>query len=338
MIREAIWLAAPPQASPPPAAVRPAPAHVPVLLQECLAALRAPEGGRFVDCTLGLGGHTRALLEANSATRVLAFDRDARLLERARERLAGFEGRVIFQRRDFRTIAEGLREAGWDAADGILADLGISRVHYELGAGFSFREASPLDMRLEPDGDGPTAAQLLNQSSEAELADIFFHFGEIRAARKLARLIAERRAEQPFDRADEFAAFVAAHLPPSRTRHGIHPATEAFQALRIAVNRELDGLAEFCALALGGLRPGGRLAVIAFHSLEDRAIKTGCRALTKGCICPPRLPRCACGRVPLARTVGPQPVKPTDAECAANPPSRSARLRVIEKLEPADVA
>ena len=291
-----------------------------------------------MDCTLGLGGHTRALLEANAKTEVLAFDRDPRLLERARARLEGFGGRVIFQRRDFRTIDEGLREAGWDNADGILADLGISRVHYELGAGFSFRESAALDMRLEPDGDDPTAAQLLNQSSEAELADIFYHFGEIRAARKLARNIVERREEQAFERADEFAAFVAAHLPPSRSRRSVHPATEAFQALRIAVNRELEGLEEFCGRALRQLRTGGRLAVIAFHSLEDRAIKTGCRALTKGCICPPRLPLCACGRTPLARSVGPQPVKPTDAECAANPPSRSARLRVMEKLEPAHVA
>ncbi len=337
MIADRFWLAGParerdglrPSPAPAPS---PAPLHAPVMAAECVAALDGAAGGRFVDCTFGLGGHSEALLKANPRSEILAFDRDARMIPRALARLGQLAARVTAQRRDFRTLETGLREAGWTHADGILADLGISRVHYELGAGFSFRESGPLDMRLEPDGGGPTAADLLNTAPEKALADVFHRYGEIHAARKLARLVCDRRVREPFARADEFAAFVAAHLPPSRERHGIHPATEAFQALRIAVNRELEGLGEFCAAAHAALRPGGRLAVIAFHSLEDRAIKTGLKELTRGCVCPPRLPVCACGRTPRARTVGPQPRMPSEAEVAANPPSRSARLRVVEKL------
>lgn len=349
MIREAIVLADAPRgvsvgARPLPRQDAAAPAHVPVLLRECLEALRANQGGDFVDGTLGAGGHTAALLAAHPDNRVLALDRDPRMIAKTAAKLestktgtnpgaeAGAKPRLIIHRSDYRALPAALATQGWSAVDGILVDMGISRLHYEMGAGFSFREAAPLDMRLEPDAPTPTAAQILNSESEAQLADIFYHFGEIHSARRLARLICERRVRQPFAQADEFAAFVAAHLPPSRPRHGIHPATEAFQALRIAVNQELEGLEEFCAAALGCLKPGGRLAIIAFHSLEDRAIKHGLRALATGCICPPKLPRCACGRFPRARTVGSQPVKPGAEECAANPPSRSARLRVVEKL------
>ena len=342
MIREAIVLAGAPRGV--SGGTRPAtrpdatapPAHVPVLLHECLEALRANQGGDFVDGTLGAGGHTAALLAAHRNNRVLALDRDPRMIAKTAAKLGDAQGdmktRLIIHRGDYRAMPAALAAHGWSAVDGILVDMGISRLHYEMGAGFSFREAAPLDMRLEPDAPTPTAAEILNSESEARLADIFYHYGEIHSARRLARLICERRVRQPFAQADEFAAFVAAHLPPSRPRHGIHPATEAFQALRIAVNQELEGLEEFCAAALGCLKPGGRLAVIAFHSLEDRAIKHGLRALTTGCICPPKLPRCACGRLPRARTVGTQPVKPGAAECAANPPSRSARLRVVERL------
>jgi 16S rRNA (cytosine1402-N4)-methyltransferase len=290
--------------------------HVPVLLAETLELLAVRPGGLWVDGTVGLGGHAEAVLRASAPDgRLVGLDRDGETLARARERLAAFGGRARLEQGDHREIPERL---GGEKADGILLDLGISSVQLDdPQRGFSFQAEGPLDMRMDR-SRGETAADLVNRLRERELADLIYAYGEEPASRRIARAIAEARERQPITTTSELADVVRRAAGRSR-RPGLHPATRTFQALRIRVNRELEGLGEALERTAECLRPGGRLAVISFHSLEDRAAKEAFRALA------------ARGFRPLTR----KPVRPGEAEVRVNPRARSARLRALVREEAA---
>jgi len=290
--------------------------HEPVMVAEVLEALAPSRGGLFVDCTAGLGGHTRALLEAGAAE-VLALDRDPAALALAREALAPYGARVTLVHADYRDLARVLDERGIVAVDGALADLGVSSM--QLGAdgrGFSFQRDEPLDMRMDQ-SQGPTVADLLRDVDEGDLADVVFRFGEERYSRRVARAIVNARGETPLTRTGQLAAIVRRAVP-HRGYQRIDPATRTFQALRIWVNRELDGLDGFLGRAAERLRQNARLAVISFHSLEDRIVKHAFRALERS------------GEA--IRILTKRPLVAGDEEVARNPRARSAKLRAIERL------
>ena len=287
--------------------------HDPVLLEEALLFLRPERGGTYVDCTLGLGGHTEALV-ARGAARVIGIDRDDDALAIAKGRLAQFAGRVELVHADYRTLPAVLAERGITAVDGILADLGVSSLQFDSeGRGFSFRRDEPLDMRMDR-SRGPTAADLVNAARETELADVIFRYGEDRQSRRIARAIV---ASRPVTTTGELAAIVRRAIP-GRGWQRIDPATRTFQAIRIWVNGELEDLDTFVRTAAGHLAPAARLCVISFHSLEDRIVKHTMRGL-------------AAGNEAL-RVLTKKPIVPDDAEVRRNPRSRSAKLRAIERL------
>ena len=304
--------------------------HIPVLLDAVVDALQVQPGAVIVDATVGAGGHAAALLAAAGPEgRLLGLDQDASALILARERLAEFGERVTLVHGRFDNLAILAAEAGIAAADAVLADLGVSSMHLDRAArGFSFVQDGPLDMRMDPASDGPTAADLVNTLDEDELADLIARYGEDRYARRIARQIVRAR---PLYRTAALAQAIADAVPGGR-RERIHPATRTFQALRIAVNDELAVLERALPQMVALLRPGGRLAVISFHSLEDRLVKRFFRRESADCICPPGQPVCTCGHQASVRLVTRQPITAGEPEVAANPRSRSARLRVIEKL------
>ena len=307
--------------------------HRPVLLQETLKFLGPERGGLFVDCTVGLGGHSEAILQASSETRVLGIDRDLSALAHARERLAVFGARFKAVHANFFDVAEVMRESGESNPTGILADLGVSSLQFDsVERGFSFRFDAPLDMRMDPTS-GETAAQLLAELPEADIARIIFEFGEERHSRRIARWIVEKREQgQPITTTKELADLVARAVGGGKWKQ-IHPATRTFQALRIAVNNELEGLPRFVETSIDLLRTDGRLVVITFHSLEDRIIKQELRRLSGHCQCPPRLPTCSCGARKVVEILTRRPVIPGTTEIEKNPRSRSAKLRACRKLE-----
>src|SRR3954454_11707 len=287
-------------------------AHEPVMLPEVVDLLGPARGGVFVDCTVGLGGHSRALLEAG-ATRVLGLDRDQAALAIARETLAAFGDRVELVHADYRDLGRVLDERGIPAVQGALADLGVSSMQLDAdGRGFSFRRDEPLDMRMDQ-SRGPSAAELLREVDETELADVIFQFGEERHSRRVARAIVAAGRESPIDTTGRLASIVRRAVP-HRGHQRIDPATRTFQALRIWVNRELDGLDQFLVAAARRLRATARLAVITFHSLEDRIVKHTLRALEQG------------GDVGL-KVLTKKPIVPSDEEVQRNPRARSAKLR-----------
>jgi len=290
--------------------------HVPVLLAETLELLAVRPGGLFVDGTVGLGGHASAVLRASAPDgRLLGLDKDGETLPRARERLAEFGARARLEQGDFREIAERL---GDERADGILLDLGVSSVQLdEKERGFSFQAEGPLDMRMDRSA-GPTAADLVNRMRERDLADLLYEYGEEPASRRIARAIVFARDRQRITTTTELADIVSRAAPRAR-RPGLHPATRTFQALRIRTNQELEGLGEAFERAAFSLKPGGRMAVIAFHSLEDRASKEAFRSLAARGF----------------RLLTKKPVRPTEAEVRANPRARSARLRAVTREEAA---
>jgi len=291
-------------------------AHEPVMVPEVMALLGPGRGGLFVDCTVGLGGHSRALLEAG-ADRVIGLDRDPSALAIAREALAGFTDRVELVHADYRELDRVLDDRGIASVAGTLADLGVSSLQLDAdGRGFSFRRDEPLDMRMDQTR-GPSAADLLTDAAETELADVIYQFGEERYSRRVARAIVNARTEAPIDTTGRLAAIVRRAVP-HRGHQRIDPATRTFQALRIWVNRELDGLDAFLAAAARRLVSGARLAVITFHSLEDRIVKHAFRAMEKA------------GEG--LRIVTKRPLSPQDEEVARNPRARSAKLRAIERL------
>ncbi len=304
--------------------------HVPVLRGEVAALLEPVGDGLVVDATVGLGGHAEALLEAHPRRRLLGLDRDPEALAAARARLYRFGGRVRLLERRFSELPEILDELGEEPPAAVVADLGCSSLQLDSPArGFSFRHDGPLDMRMQP--AGPTAADLVNGASEEELMRILWSYGEERRARAIARAIVAARRREPIRTTRRLAEIVVEVLGPGR-RGRVHPATRTFQALRIAVNDELGELERFLEPAVRVLRPGGRLAVISFHSLEDRIVKRTFAALAGRCTCPPGLPECRCGARRLVRPLTTRPVRPTEAEVAANPRARSARLRAVERL------
>jgi 16S rRNA (cytosine1402-N4)-methyltransferase len=290
--------------------------HEPVLTAEALTYLAADRGGLFVDCTVGLGGHARALLEAG-ASRVIGLDRDTDALAIAADTLAGFGDRVELVHADYRSIGDVLAARGIQTIDGALADLGVSSLQFDAeGRGFSFRRDEPLDMRMDRSA-GPTAADLLRDAGEVELANVIFEFGEERHSRRIARAIVDTRERQPIATTGQLAEIVRRAVP-TRGWQRIDPATRTFQALRIWVNRELDGLDTFLRGVVDRLRDGGRVVVISFHSLEDRIVKHTFRALERA--------------EALVRVLTKRPVGPGDDEVARNPRARSAKLRAAERL------
>jgi 16S rRNA (cytosine1402-N4)-methyltransferase len=293
-----------------------APLHEPVMVPEVLALLEPSRGGLFVDCTVGLGGHSRALLEAG-ADRVLGLDCDTAALTLAAETLSAFTDRVELVHADYRDLGRVLDTRGLDTVGGALADLGISSMQLdEEGRGFSFRRDEPLDMRMDRT-QGPTAADLLREVDEQELADVIFQFGEERHSRRVARAIVGARRDAAIETTSRLAAIVRRAVP-HKGHQRIDPATRTFQALRIWVNRELDGLDTFLADATRRLCANARLAVITFHSLEDRIVKHTFRALEK--------------TGEGLRILTKRPLTPGDHEVARNPRARSAKLRAIERF------
>jgi len=319
--------------------------HEPVLLKEALEWLRAREGGTFLDCTVGLGGHARAILDASAESRVIGIDRDADALTIARERLSIFEGRVQLIHANFGDVGSALEKAGITEVRGVLADLGVSSLQLDQSdRGFSFVSEAPLDMRMDRSSD-ETAAELVNQLSERELADLIFEYGEERKARRIARAIARARDRDPIATTKQLADIVVRALNiPGRWR--IHPATRTFQALRIAVNDELKALERFIPAAISALARGGRLAIISFHSLEDRIVKRSFLRESGSCQCETHsmqidrrragvvdeivCERCGAGN--RIRILTRKPVRPTVEEIERNSRSRSSLLRVCERL------
>jgi 16S rRNA (cytosine1402-N4)-methyltransferase len=305
---------------------------VTVLPSATLFALAPHAGGRYVDGTLGGAGHSALLLDASAPDgRVLGIDADAAALERARERLAPAiaAGRLLLRQGNFAQLDELARDADFAPVDGILLDLGLSSDQLaDAARGFSFAADAPLDMRFDT-SQGQPAADLVNTLDETELADLLWRYGEERRSRAIARRIVARRQRAPIERTGELARLIASVMPGRPG--GIHPATRSFQALRIAVNDELGNLEAALPRAVELLRPGGRIAVISFHSLEDRIVKRFFNEEARGCVCPPELPVCVCGRSPRLRIVTRHPLTASAEELARNPRARSAKLRVAER-------
>ncbi|MEE8363729.1 MAG: 16S rRNA (cytosine(1402)-N(4))-methyltransferase RsmH [Dehalococcoidia bacterium] len=306
--------------------------HTPVMVDEVLAGLGVQPGGRYIDATLGEGGHTEALLERSApGGQVLALDADPEAVAIATTRLAGRGDALTAFNVNFRHIRATVVEAGFESVDGVLFDLGVSSLQLDAESrGFSFRRADPLDMRFSPDQQ-LTAADIVNTYSREELAGVIYKYGEERASRRIAAAIVSAR---PIANSLELADVVASVVRPRRAGRRIHPATRTFQALRIAVNDELGILESALEQAIGLLRPGGRLAVIAYHSLEDRIAKNLLRREAADCICVPGTPECVCGHQATVSLTPRRVIRPTPEEVRSNARSRSARLRVAERLQP----
>jgi len=302
--------------------------HQPVLYNEIIHAMQPHREGLYVDGTLGAGGHAWGILQASSPDgRLLGLDVDPQALSLAGVNLAEFGARAILVRASYRTLLRQMAVIGWQQVNGILLDLGLSSMQLDTQArGFSFQTEAPLDMRFDPDGK-VLAADLVNSLDETSLSGLLYRYGEEQKSRQVARAIVKAR---PLHTTTELALVVA--QVASGGRSGIHPATRTFQALRIAVNGELDALEEVLPQTITALAPGGRLAVISFHSLEDRLVKQFMRRESRDCICPPRQPVCTCGHKATLRQLTTKPVRPQDDEIQKNPRSRSARLRIVERI------
>jgi len=309
--------------------------HLPVLAEEVMSMLAPAPGSLQIDCTLGGGGHTERILEATDPDgRLLGLDADGAAVARVRERLAPrFGDRLVLRQANFRQLAEVAPEAGFSDADGCFFDLGLSSFQLaDTDRGFGFRAGGPLDMRFDT-SRGVPAGELLATLSTDELTALFRRYGEEPKASRIARAIVDARRTAPVGTAEELAALVEQVVPPNpRIPRRTHPATRVFQALRIAVNEELEALQAGLAAALDLLRPGGRLVVLSYHSLEDRIVKRFFQAERRGCVCPPEVPICVCGRNPRLRLITRPSLTPTAAEIEVNPRARSARLRAAERL------
>ena len=301
--------------------------HEPVLYHEIIHALQPKNAGQYVDGTLGAGGHARGILEASAPDGLLlGLDVDPQALALARENLAPYGERAHLIHSSYDLLDDVLQEIGWNAVDGILVDLGLSSMQLDTPErGFSFQQDAPLDMRFDP-ASPTSAADLVNTLSQDDLADLIYRYGEERASRRIAQAIVKAR---PLQTTRQLAAVIEAIMP--RKGH-IHPATQTFQALRIAVNEELDRVKNVLPQAVAALKSGGRLAVISFHSLEDRIVKEYFRRESKDCLCPPKQPVCTCRHKATLKEISRKPIIPGEAEITANPRARSAKLRIVEKL------
>ncbi len=308
--------------------------HIPVMVDEVVSFLNCGPGKIFVDCTLGGAGHGRAILEQIMPDGLLiGMDQDKDAIDNAVVALKEYGPHIRLYHDNFINLPSILSRTGTISIDGIVADLGLSLYQIESsGRGFSFRRDEPLDMRMNMDSD-ITAEDIVNSETETRLEKIFRDYGEERWAGKIARYIASARSKRSIRTSKELAEIVCRAIPQrASTPRKIHPATKVFMALRIAVNRELEILDEFIVSAVDALKPGGRLCVLSFHSLEDRIVKHRFRALEKGCICPSDFPRCVCGKQKQVRVLTRSVVRPTSQEVYANPMSRSTRLRALEKI------
>ena len=301
--------------------------HLPVLYHSIITALRPTSTGKYLDATVGAGGHARGILDASSPDgELLGMDLDEQALAIADQRLKTFSGRYTLIHASYITLLDALQNAGWESVDGIVIDLGLSSMQLDTPErGFSFRHDGPLDMRFNPKR-GISAAELINQTSEKDLADILWRYGEEKQSRRIARAII---AARPVDTTGQLAKIIASAYKGKRGK--THPATRSFQALRIAVNQELHAVETFLPRAVQALAPGGRLAVISFHSLEDRIVKQYFAHESKDCICPPEQPVCTCGHKASLERITRRPIVADEEEIAANPRARSARLRIVEK-------
>ena len=305
--------------------------HKSVLLEECMDALSIRPDGIYVDGTLGRAGHSSEIVRRLITGRLIALDRDETALSAARQRLAPYLDRVTLVHSNFSRLGEVPDGLGLDAVDGMLFDLGVSSPQLDDAArGFSYKQDAPLDMRM--DTTAPlTAREVVNTASYEELRRILYEFGEERYAPQIARAICEAREQKPIETTLELAELIRGAMPARALREKQHPAKRSFQAIRIAVNDELGELPAMLDAAQTHLRPGGRLAVITFHSLEDRIVKQKLKEFATGCICPPEFPVCVCGRTPKMRLVNRKPIVSREAELTDNPRARSAKLRVAEK-------
>ncbi|MBO8159314.1 16S rRNA (cytosine(1402)-N(4))-methyltransferase RsmH [Thermosyntropha sp.] len=304
--------------------------HKPVLLEETIENLVTDPGGVYVDCTLGGGGHLRRLMQdLNDEAKVFAFDKDKEILFQTRTKLD--YSNIVFIHSDFRFLKDKLLEHDVEKVDGIMLDLGVSSFQLDIKErGFSFHEDARLDMRMDREQD-LTAWDIVNNYEEEEIKRIIYDYGEERFARSIARAIVKYRQTESIDTTAKLVEIIKSAVPPSYRRKK-HPARRTFQALRIAVNGELDALKEVLPQAVEILKPGGRLCVITFHSLEDRIVKSFLQEKARGCICPPGMPVCTCGNKPLVKLINKKPIVPAEKECFDNPRARSAKLRVAEKL------
>ena len=311
--------------------------HKPVLLDACIQALNIRPDGIYVDGTLGRAGHSMEIARRLTTGRLICIDRDQAAIDAAQVRLAPWLDRVTLVRSNFSELGAILSGAGVSGADGMLFDLGVSSPQLDdASRGFSYMQDAPLDMRMDP--SAPLSAyEVVNTWSQEELRRILYEYGEERYAPAIAKAIVRARETAPVNTTLELVEIIRGAMPPAALREKQHPAKRSFQAIRIAVNGELDALPPMLEAAVDGLNPGGRLAVITFHSLEDRIVKRTLADLAKGCTCPPEFPVCVCGRKPRVRLVNRKPVTADGAELADNPRARSAKLRVAEKCDPFDI-
>ena len=302
------------------------------MLDECLEALAIMPDGIYLDGTLGRAGHSLEIVKRLTTGRLIGIDRDETAIAAAQERLADYADRVTLVHSNFDRVGEILDELGIDGADGMLFDLGVSSPQLDdAGRGFSYRHDAPLDMRMDRTA-ALCAREVVNEWPYEELRRILFAYGEERYAPLIAKHIVQKREEAPIETTLQLAEIIKAAMPPSALREKQHPAKRSFQAIRIAVNGELDALPPMLEAAADKLHTGGRLAVISFHSLEDRVIKQTMQALATGCTCPPNFPVCVCGKKPKMKLISRKPIVSGEAELAYNPRARSAKLRVAEKL------
>lgn len=307
--------------------------HVSVLLRECIDGLNIRPDGTYVDGTLGGAGHSCQIASRLDGGRLIGIDRDPVALKAAGARLAPFGERVTLVHDNFRNMAAVLQNLGIDGVDGILLDLGVSSPQLDdASRGFSYMADAPLDMRMDG-GDALDAETVVNTWPQEKLRRILYVYGEERYAPQIASAICRRREVKPIRTTLELADIIRSAQPAAALREKQHPAKRSFQAIRIAVNDELAAVEQGVAAAIPMLRPGGRLAVITFHSLEDRIVKNAMAEAAKGCICPPRLPVCVCGKKPIVKLINRKPVTASETELEENPRSRSAKLRICEKLD-----
>ena len=306
--------------------------HVSVLLDECIQALNIKPDGIYVDGTLGGAGHSSQIAARLTTGRLIGIDRDPKALKAAGERLAPYADRVTLVHSNFSQLDEVLENLGIEGVDGILLDLGVSSPQLdEAERGFSYMADAPLDMRMNSE-DSLTAHEVVNTWPKEELRRILYEYGEERYAPQIAAAIERRRAEKPIETTLELVDVIRSAMPPAALREKQHPAKRSFQAIRIAVNDELGAVGRVLEVAVPKLNRGGRLAIITFHSLEDRLVKNGMAANAKGCTCPPNFPVCICGNKPKVKLISKKPIVSGSEELERNPRARSAKLRVCEKL------
>jgi len=307
--------------------------HTTVLLHEAVEGLKIKENGIYVDCTLGGGGHSSLIAsKLGKEGRLFSLDQDEEALRAAKERLKSYGDKITFIKTNFKDVKQVLQDRGILAVDGILFDLGVSSPQLDVGErGFSYQHDAPLDMRMNQK-QHLTAEEIINTWSEEELADIIYRYGEEKFSRKIAKKIVRSREKSKIITTGELAALIKEAIPAPARRKGPHPAKRTFQAIRIAVNDELNVFKEALQDAVHLLSPGGRVSVITFHSLEDRICKTIFHEYAQGCICPPDFPVCTCGRTPTIKIITKKPLLPSSDELERNPRARSAKLRIAEKI------